>query len=224
MINVTKSLKESFRFPVLAGAVFVAFSVLGAPLFAEAAVLTRQLEIEMSGPDVSTPQTFLAKDSTIYPQGLVTGYFGFLTKSAVSNFQSRNGIDAVGRVGPITLVAINNQMNNGMTSGLDRRAPVISGVNVSVVNTNATFSWNTNENAAALVYYSTSPLLMAEASINMGVNISGSTLLVHNDLRMTHSGTLTALQSNTRYYYVIYSRDGDGNVSVTTQQSFQTGN
>jgi len=71
--------------------------MFGLAFTANAATLTRQLELGMRGDDVSSLQTFLAQDVTIYPQGLVTGYFGSLTKSAVSNFQARNGISTVGR-------------------------------------------------------------------------------------------------------------------------------
>jgi hypothetical protein len=201
-----------------------ALAFVSAPILTYAETLTRQLEIGMSGADVSVLQTFLAKDSTIYPQGLVTGYFGPLTQSAVSNFQARNGIATVGRVGPITLVAINAQMNNGMTTGFDRHGPTISGVNVSVSNTNATVTWGTNEGSAGIVYYSPSPLVMIEASANMGVNIYGTSVLANTDLRSIHSATLTGLASNTKYYYIVYARDGAGNASVTTQLTFQTAN
>src|SRR6185436_15994829 len=86
----------------------------GVPSVSFADTLNRELQKGMSGSDVSALQTFLAQDNTIYPQGLVTGYFGPLTFSAVSNFQSRNGIATVGRVGPITLAEINRQMASGM--------------------------------------------------------------------------------------------------------------
>lgn len=79
---------------------------------ARADTLYRELEVGMSGPDVSSLQTFLTQDKTLYPEGKVTGYFGSLTKKAVRNFQSRNGIKMIGRVGPLTLTAINAKMNN----------------------------------------------------------------------------------------------------------------
>jgi hypothetical protein len=185
---------------------------------ADASTLTRQLELGMRGSDVSDLQVFLAKDSTIYPQGLITGYFGFLTKSAVSNFQSRNGILAVGRVGPITLAAINSQMG-GLTFGT---SPSIYGLNLSVTNTTVNLNWNTNENASAIVYYSTSFPSMIEGSQTSGVTIGGSSVLVHTDLRSSHSVTISGLNSNTTYYYVVYVRDGSGNESITWPATFQT--
>src|SRR4051812_19343034 len=87
--------------------------MFGLALHASAATLTRQLQLGMSGQDVSALQSFLALDSSVYPQGLITGYFGPLTKAAVIRFQTKNGISAVGRVGPITMNAINSQMGGG---------------------------------------------------------------------------------------------------------------
>jgi peptidoglycan hydrolase-like protein with peptidoglycan-binding domain len=52
-------------------------------------------------------QTVLAEHDSIYPEKLVTGYFGPLTRSAVSRFQADNGLAAVGRVGPLTLRKLN---------------------------------------------------------------------------------------------------------------------
>jgi peptidoglycan hydrolase-like protein with peptidoglycan-binding domain len=52
--------------------------------------------------EVSKLQQFLATDKTIYPEGLVTGYFGSLTEAAMKRWQAKNGIEAVGAVGPIT--------------------------------------------------------------------------------------------------------------------------
>ena len=186
---------------------------------ASAATLTRQLELGMRGSDVSDLQTFLAKDATIYPQGLVTGYFGFLTKAAVSNFQVRNGISAVGRVGPITLSAINSQMGGVFSSGV---SPYIYSVGVSVSNTTANLNWNTDKNSSAVVYYSTSFPSMIEGSPTSSVTIGGSSILAHTDLRTSHSVSITGLNPNTTYYYVVYVKDGSGNESVTWPATFQT--
>lgn len=48
---------------------------------------TKNLKMGDRGDDVSNLQESLATDSEIYPEGLVTGYFGPLTKKAVINFQ-----------------------------------------------------------------------------------------------------------------------------------------
>jgi peptidoglycan hydrolase-like protein with peptidoglycan-binding domain len=217
-INILES-KNSLpisRFLTLSLVVVVAVFMFSLAYTASAATLVRQLEVGSRGQDVSDLQMFLAKDSSIYPQGLVTGYFGSMTKSAVINFQNRNGISAVGRVGPITLAAINFQMNG------DNSSPSINSVNVTPGNNSATVSWNTNENSSAILYYSTSPLSMVEGSPTTGVTIGGSSVLAHANLQASHSVTLTSLGSNTTYYYVVYARDGSGNESITWPNTFKT--
>ncbi|MES3006013.1 MAG: peptidoglycan-binding protein [Patescibacteria group bacterium] len=213
----------------MARAVFggvMAFSfVLGAvflPSSASAALLTRQLQFGMSGSDVSDLQVFLAADRTIYPQGLVTGYFGSLTRAAVMNFQVRNGISPVGRVGPQTLAVINAQMGTGAVVGTDRRAPAIGPVGITTASSAATFVWNTDENSSAVLYYSTNPMMLVEGSVVSGVAISGTSVIANLDLRSLHSVTLTGLQSNTRYYYVVLVKDASGNESITWPALFQT--
>lgn len=206
------------------GFVALALFVLGAPAYASAGELYRQLEVGSRGVDVGSLQTFLAEDPSLYPQGLVTNYFGFLTKSAVANFQTRNGLPAVGRVGPMTLPIINAQMNGGYRTGVDRTEPEISNVNHEVTSSSVTFNWHTDEGAAGIIYYSTGAIPMTEASINSSVFIGGNSLLVNTDLRTSHEGKITGLQSDTTYNYVIYVKDGSGNESVTWPQTFTTKN
>lgn len=65
--------------------------------------------------DVRALQEFLASDVAIYPEGLVTGFFGSLTEKAVQRFQEKHGIvsfgtadtTGYGRVGPKTRAKIN---------------------------------------------------------------------------------------------------------------------
>lgn len=97
------------------GLVVITTVFLTTPSSTRADTLYRELEVGMSGSDVSSLQTFLAKDKTLYPEGKVTGYFGSLTKRAVLNFQRRNGIQAIGRVGPLTLSAIKDKINSNST-------------------------------------------------------------------------------------------------------------
>lgn len=55
------------------------------------------------GDEVRTLQALLAADPEIYPEGLITGYFGRLTAKAVKRFQKKHDIDQIGLVGPKTL-------------------------------------------------------------------------------------------------------------------------
>ncbi len=192
---------------------------------ASAEMLTRQLQFGMSGSDVGTLQSFLAKDASIYPQGLVTSYFGYLTKSAVSNFQVRNGIDAVGRVGPITLVAINAQMGSpvvntdttegaGKTTNYGPQQPTLSGIVATPTTNSATITWNSNIAATPRVMYSTVwPFNYQTAS---SVTNSG----VYSN---SESVTIANLQGDTTYYYVVESLDAQGNFTWSTNaSSFKT--
>jgi peptidoglycan hydrolase-like protein with peptidoglycan-binding domain len=61
-------------------------------------LFTRTLSRGMSGDDVRALQEFLAQDKEIYPEGLITGYFGPLTEKAVSKFQDRYGLKITGSV------------------------------------------------------------------------------------------------------------------------------
>lgn len=217
-------MKKITHMSLIAAAV-VAVSI---PALAYAATLTRSLELGSTGSDVSSLQTFLAQDPTIYPQGLVTGYFGSLTKSAVSNFQARNEIETVGRVGPVTLPIINYQMVNGMNgngtiAGTVSQAPIISNVGVNVGRNDTTVSWYTNEAAKGVLYYSSSPLILSERP--NAVDVTGaSALMTDINLRTSQSIMAQNLQSNTTYYYIIYSTDQMGNVSVTWPSTFHTNN
>ncbi|MEK7067030.1 MAG: carboxypeptidase regulatory-like domain-containing protein [Patescibacteria group bacterium] len=70
--------------------------------------ITARLSSGMKNEEVRLLQTFLAKDKEIYPQGLVTGMFGKLTRAAVQKFQKKHGIkDVSGIVGDNTKAKIN---------------------------------------------------------------------------------------------------------------------
>ena len=74
-----------------------------------AVMLRENLSEGMSGEDVSELQRVLARDREVYPEGLVTGYFGTLTKEAVARWQQKNSLSPTGVVNRETLqkLAIN---------------------------------------------------------------------------------------------------------------------
>jgi hypothetical protein len=200
------------------GTIVAGALVLGFTTFAHAALLTRQLDLGMTGSDVGSLQTFLAQDQTIYPQGLVTSYFGSLTASAVSNFQARNNIPTAGRVGPVTLVAINAQMQGGIAS--DSNSPVISNVSLSANSNTAFLHWSTSTQATGKVYYSTSPMPATESLYDVAIN--GNIAMTDAMLHSTQDVTISNLQSHTTYYYIVYTKDAAGNVQVTWPTTFMT--
>lgn len=64
--------------------------------------LTRELTTGLKGEDVSVLQQFLV-NAEVYPEALVTGYFGSLTRIAVQRFQREQNISpASGYFGPLT--------------------------------------------------------------------------------------------------------------------------
>ncbi|MBI2610333.1 peptidoglycan-binding protein [Candidatus Kaiserbacteria bacterium] len=68
----------------------------------------------MTNGEVSKLQQFLAQDSSVYPSGFVTGYFGPMTEAAVQRWQAAHGIvssgsadtTGYGYVGPKTRAAL----------------------------------------------------------------------------------------------------------------------
>jgi peptidoglycan hydrolase-like protein with peptidoglycan-binding domain len=198
---------------LIAAAAVLAPALLASPAFA-ATNLSMQLDQGMTNQDVTTLQTFLAEDTTIYPQGLVTGYFGPLTFAAVSNFQARNGLPTVGRVGPLTLAAINAQINSatavntiegaGKAINVGSVQPVLSNITATPTANSAIISWNSNVAATARVMYS------AQYPFNYNTVPSVTS---NAGLSTNQSVTLTNLQSNTTYYFVAESLDPTGNFS-----------
>ena len=72
----------------------------------------RPLALGLRHADVSKLQEALKTDSSVYPEGLVTGYFGPVTLRAVQKFQEKYGLansgDAgYGNVGPKTRAKLN---------------------------------------------------------------------------------------------------------------------
>lgn len=97
--------------------ILAAVSVLALPLFSGATITTTAVQAEgiakvtdtmelfnttlrkgITAPDVSTLQTILKTDPTIYPGGLVTGYYGPATETAVKKLQSKYNLPQTGVV------------------------------------------------------------------------------------------------------------------------------
>ena len=76
------------------------------------AELTSLLRQGARGDQVSILQALLAADSSIYPEGLITGYFGPATANAVKRFQKARGLEQVGNVGPLTLGELKRKLQD----------------------------------------------------------------------------------------------------------------
>jgi len=181
------------------------------------AAVTTTLDPGDSGTQVAELQTFLAANPAVYPEGLITGYYGPLTTAAVQRFQCANGIvcsgapetTGYGRVGPLTLAAVSG--TGGPDMG-DVSAPIIYPAAVAVTNNSATISWVTSEAAYSRVMYATGwPFLYASAP---SVSAQGFTLVP--------SVALTGLSPNTTYFFVRESMDSTGNAQWTVGEQFRT--
>lgn len=196
-------------------AALFALAVSLAPAFAFADTITSNLAVGSSGSEVTSLQTFLATDSSVYPEGLVTGYYGDLTRAAVVRFQAKYGIDQVGSVGPVTRAKINGLMGGGTsvtpTYG-DISAPIMSTDSISAGTNTAAIHWTTNEPARSRVMYGTVwPFLYSAAP-----SVSDATIDSSSDV------TLSGLLPNTRYYFTRESVDTSGNVMWTVNEWFTT--
>lgn len=186
-----------------------------------------------SGSQVSALQAFLAADVSVYPEGLVTGFYGSLTTAAVQRYQCNNGIvcqgdvasTGYGRVGPATLSKIQLQQGTNVgggvnlpptgfpSSGADVNAPIINRPVVATTSNSATVTWTTNEPSTGRLMYATSwPFLLASASY----------LASTAGYSQSANATITGLQPNTIYYFVPESVDTSGNLQWSFGNSFRT--
>lgn len=194
------------------------------------AMLTRSLDLGSQGADVSELQTYYSADASIYPSGLVTGYFGALSASATQKFQTAQGIvsngtpasTGYGRVGPTTMARLNSLMGNNTQVSWDS-APILSTPTLQISSNSATISWATNEVSQGQVYYDTNPLQLNEATGPRQLPyVSGAYVYDGTSLQTNHSITLTNLKSDTTYYFLTRGVDSTGNMSMTMPNSFHT--
>lgn len=197
---------------------FVAMVFFVLPSSAHAATLTGEMSVGSDNANVTSLQTFLATNSLVYPAGLVTGYYGALTQTAVTQFQIAYGIPAVGNVGPITMARINSIMASG--AGLDVSAPQVSTIQIARNPGEATLSWTTNEETKAVLYYSTTPVISYETSVSLTDPVTTGTPVSDQVVSTAHSIALSGLQPGQTYYYIAHSTDLTGNVTITLTGSF----
>lgn len=187
---------------------------------AQTTPITASMKIGSRGNEVTKLQTLLAQNPIIYPQGLVTGYFGPLTKEAVVQFQIAANIGVDGIVGPNTRSKLNEYINDGI--GPDFLNPTVYSDSIVTSSNSATITWSTNEPARGYVYYDTVPIRGGDTEdAPYNFTLSGS---VASDIGNTtnHVVTLNNLTPNTTYYYHLASIDKYGNATITLKTTFAT--
>lgn len=188
------------------------------------------LKVGDSGDSVRCLQELLAADPDIYPERLITGYFGLITRAALIRYQKKHCLEGVGYVGPQTKKRLEEDWQDWKRHGRDKgwhfgwckngndtttpptndtAAPVISNVSVSNVSSSSvTISWTTNENSSSKVEYGSNDAYGNDKS-------DGS--MVTN-----HSITLTGLAANATYHYRVVSKDASGNKGTSSDGTFVT--
>lgn len=74
---------------------------------AQTNVFIKTLQRGIRDGEVKQLQEFLRQYPEIYPEGLITGYFGSFTEKAVKKFQEKYSIESIGIVGPKTRAKLN---------------------------------------------------------------------------------------------------------------------
>ena len=204
------------------------FAIASTGIASALSTITSSLDVGASGANVTSLQQFLAADASVYPEGIVSGYYGSLTRAAVQRYQCKQGIvcggdsasTGYGRVGPRTLAAINASIG-GISTG-DVSAPIMSGISVATTSSSVTLSWTTSEPARGTAYYGTSALPLLEASVG-GSPVVGGQTMSETAFGYNHVLSISGLSANTNYFYAVKSEDASGNVQLTWPAAATTG-
>ncbi len=133
-------------------------------------------------------------------------FSGNFTPGTVSiNFIAGRWADNLGQLNEAAV-----QSFTVLPSGTDTTAPVITGVGSSAASTSALITWSTDEPATTQVEYDTN------------TTPYHSLYVKNTELVATHSITLPNLAPSTTYYFRIFSVDGSGNTTFTTNYSVTT--
>src|SRR3989344_188844 len=101
--------------------------------------LIGQLNEGSSGDQVKLLQTLLAADPTLFPEGLIAGFYGRLTALAGKRFQKKFGIEQVGRDGPKTLEKVHKKINLSNTILKRRRTKTMMTMTATGTRKNSAF-------------------------------------------------------------------------------------
>ncbi|OGG54248.1 hypothetical protein A2851_01120 [Candidatus Kaiserbacteria bacterium RIFCSPHIGHO2_01_FULL_53_29] len=131
LLNQIAALKQQLGYGGTSGTAITTTSGSGISTYSAACPLIgRNLSQGASGDDVSRLQQFLAQDTAVYPEAIVSGYYGSLTQTAVQRWQAKYNIVSSGTpsstgygvVGPRTAAAIAIICAGGSINGISATA------------------------------------------------------------------------------------------------------
>jgi len=100
-------------------------------------LISSDLKMGSSGEQVKILQSALGLDKNIYPSGIVSTYYGALTKEAVTNFQKINGLNQTGKVDGQTAEKFNEVYGKKTREFYLNRVTMIKSNNNDYTNTNS---------------------------------------------------------------------------------------
>src|SRR3989344_960960 len=89
-------------------------TTLKAEVATQFSAFVTSLSLGSQGDAVEALQALLAANASIYPEGLITGYFGKATERALKRLQKENDLEQVGRVGPKTRQLLNRLLKDNL--------------------------------------------------------------------------------------------------------------
>lgn len=137
--------------------VIILLNLLILPIFAFAQ--TANLQMGMTSASVKNLQNILKTDPSIYPQGLVTGYFGPATQAAIKNLQAKYGLPQTGIVDSATLQVI-----------------FPSNVQLKVISPNGGESWDKSTSHSVLWQVTVGPIVVNGQQLTPASSSSPSTI------------------------------------------------
>lgn len=192
--------------------------------------IARTLAVGSTGTDVSELQAFL-KTKGFYTYPSITGYFGPVTEAAVKAYQSANGIDSIGIVGPLTRASLAGGTSAGSAIGVacGQAAPYVEAPRIyhgrseapAVADTTAPTATLTAPSASETVS-GTSVTLSASASDNQLVagvtfKLDTNTVLDVEDTSAPYSITWDSTAvTNASHTLIAVVRDSSGNLATSS--------
>ena len=178
---------------------------------------TEDLSRGMDNSDVTRLQQLLARDTAIYPEGSVTGYFGPATERAVKRFQAKYGISQIGRVGPATRAKLSSVYSTNTVSSpvsVPRTQVITAAVKIDAVFTK-NMSKGTDDNDVRRLQQ----LLNTDTDTRIAPNGPGSP---GNETTMFGSLTETAVQKfQVKHSVASPGQSGYGTVGPMTRAKLQ---